>query len=92
MQGQRRHLVKQNTKINAYHMSLVGLPRGEDAGTRSDGDGTLLDHAILVHGSGMGDGDKHTPVNLAVDPRGWRVRHSSSRRAGIWFTRCIRRP
>ena len=28
--------------------------------------GPLLDHAILMHGSGMGDGDKHTPINLAI--------------------------
>jgi len=31
-----------------------------------DGDGTLLDHSILLHGAGMGDGDKHTPFNLPI--------------------------
>jgi hypothetical protein len=31
-----------------------------------DGDGTLLDHSILVYGGGMGDGDKHTPMDLPV--------------------------
>ena len=64
MQGEP-YLAKQNTKINAYHMSLVTY-LAEKMQNTPDGDGTLLDHAILMHGSGMGDGDKHTPINLAV--------------------------
>ena len=63
MQGEP-YLAKQNTKINAYHMSLVTY-LAEKMQNTPDGDGTLLDHAILVHGSGMGDGDKHAPINLA---------------------------
>jgi hypothetical protein len=31
-----------------------------------DGDGTLLDHSILVYGAGMGDGDHHTPIDMPV--------------------------
>jgi hypothetical protein len=31
-----------------------------------DGDGTLLDHAMLVYAGGMGDGDRHTPHDLPV--------------------------
>jgi hypothetical protein len=58
-------LVKQNTKINTYHMSLVAYLAKKLQDTK-DGDGTLLDRAIIMHGSGLGDGDKHTPVNLAV--------------------------
>ena len=64
MQGQA-DLVQQNTRINVYHMSLFRY-LAEKMQDTSDGDGTLLDHAILMHGSGLGDGDKHTPVNLAV--------------------------
>lgn len=64
MQGEAS-LVKPNTKINVYHMSLTAYLAKRMQETR-DGDGTLLDHAILMHGSGLGDGDKHTPVNLAV--------------------------
>jgi hypothetical protein len=64
MQGDP-HLVAQNTKINAYHVSLVAYLAQKMHATQ-DGDGTLLDHAILMHGSGMGDGDKHTPINLAA--------------------------
>jgi hypothetical protein len=29
-----------------------------------DGDGTLLDSAIMMYGAGMGDSDHHTPVNI----------------------------
>ena len=32
----------------------------------ADGDGTLLDHSLLVYGAGMGDGDRHTPLDLPV--------------------------
>ena len=31
-----------------------------------DRDGTRLDDCILVYGSGMGDGDHHTPFDLPV--------------------------
>ncbi|MEE8129842.1 MAG: hypothetical protein V3T48_06120, partial [Vicinamibacterales bacterium] len=31
-----------------------------------DGDGTLLDHSIMLWGSGMGDGDHHTPYDLPI--------------------------
>ncbi len=64
MQGDP-YLAGQNTKINAYHMSLFAYLAQKMQATR-DGDGTLLDHAVLMHGSGMGDGDKHTPINLAI--------------------------
>ena len=31
-----------------------------------DGDGSLLDHALFMYGAGMGDGDRHTPLDLPV--------------------------
>ena len=31
-----------------------------------DGDGNLLDQAFLVYGSGMSDGDLHSPLDLPV--------------------------
>ena len=58
-------LIGQNTKINAYHMSVYAHLIEKMKNT-PDGDGTLLDHAILLYGAGMGDGDHHTPVNLPV--------------------------
>ena len=31
-----------------------------------DGDGTLLDHSMLVYGSSLSDGNKHTHVDLPI--------------------------
>ena len=31
-----------------------------------DGDGTLLDHSLVLYGSGMGNADKHDHTNLPV--------------------------
>ena len=31
-----------------------------------DGDGTVLDHSIIVYGSGISDGNKHTHEDLPV--------------------------
>jgi hypothetical protein len=53
------------TKINAYHMSLFAR-LVEKMSNTPDGDGSLLDHSILMYGTGMGDSDHHTPVNLPV--------------------------
>ena len=59
------HNIQQKTKIDAYHMSLfAGLI--EKMSKTEDGDGSLLDHSIMVYGAGMGDGDHHTPVDLPV--------------------------
>ena len=30
------------------------------------GDGTLLDHSMIVYGSGLSDGDRHTHEDLPV--------------------------
>jgi hypothetical protein len=31
-----------------------------------DGDGTLLDHSMIVYGAGMGDGDIHNQWNMPI--------------------------
>lgn len=51
------------TKINTYHVSLFArlLERMRDT---PDGDGSLLDHVLIMYGTGMGDSDHHTPVNI----------------------------
>ncbi|MEE2637422.1 MAG: DUF1552 domain-containing protein, partial [Acidobacteriota bacterium] len=59
------HNVEQYTKVNVYHMSLFAR-FVEKLRSTPDGDGTLLDHSMLVYGCGMGDGDHHTPFNLPV--------------------------
>jgi hypothetical protein len=53
------------TKINAYHVSLFGSLLEKMKNT-PDGEGSLLDHSIMMYGCGMGDSDHHTPINLPV--------------------------
>jgi hypothetical protein len=55
--------IAKETKINAYHVSLFAYLLEKMKNT-PDGDGSLLDHAIMMYGAGMGDSDHHTPVNL----------------------------
>ena len=53
------------TKINAFHVSsfarfldtLQSIP---------DGDGTLLDHVVLLYGSGLSDGNAHSGRSLPI--------------------------
>ena len=59
------HNIEQYTKINTHHMSLFARFI-EKLDKTPDGDGTLLDHTIMLYGTGMGDGDHHTPYNLPV--------------------------
>ena len=59
------HNVAQKTRIDAYNMSLFAGLLDKMRETR-DGEGTMLDHTILMYGAGMGDGDRHTPLDLPV--------------------------
>lgn len=59
------HNIQQKTKIDAYNMTLFARFVDRMRAT-ADGDGSLLDHSLLVYGAGMGDGDRHTPLNLPV--------------------------
>ena len=60
-----QHNIAQYAKINTYHMTLFArfLERMDQT---PDGDGSLLDHSIMLWGAGMGDGDHHTPYNLPI--------------------------
>ncbi|MDZ7639194.1 MAG: DUF1552 domain-containing protein [Bryobacterales bacterium] len=52
-------------KINAFHVSLFAYYLEKLAAT-PDGDGTLLDHSLILYGSGMGNSDIHDHRNLPV--------------------------
>ncbi len=52
-----------NGVINAYHVSLFAR-LVERMRATSDGEGSLLDHSLLLYGSGMSDGDAHSVHNL----------------------------
>lgn len=51
--------------INRYHVSLLGQFLDKLAAT-PDGDGTLLDHSLVLYGSGMSDGNQHNHDPLPI--------------------------
>jgi hypothetical protein len=48
----------QFAQINKYHVQMLELLRRQ-AGRNHDGDGTLLDHSMLLYGSSMSNGNQH---------------------------------
>jgi hypothetical protein len=57
--------IERVTKINSLHMELFAGFVGKLKAT-PDGDGSLLDHSMIVYGSGLSDGNRHTHVDLPV--------------------------
>jgi hypothetical protein len=53
------------TKINLFHMQLFASYL-EKLRATPDGDGSLLDHVMIVYGAGMADGNSHSPENLPL--------------------------
>ncbi|HMC78383.1 MAG TPA: DUF1552 domain-containing protein [Vicinamibacterales bacterium] len=57
--------IEKVTQVNTLHMELfAGFIKKLKA--TPDGDGTLLDHSIVVYGSGLSDGNRHTHNDLPV--------------------------
>jgi len=57
--------IAQMAKINAFHVSLFGYYLEKLKATR-EGDGSLLDNALILYGSGMGNPNVHDHVNLPI--------------------------
>ena len=57
--------IRQIARINRFHIEQFAYFLGKLKSTQ-DGDGTLLDHSIVVYGSGLADGNKHTHHDLPV--------------------------
>src|SRR4030095_1181061 len=57
--------IEKVTRINSLHTELFGYLLKRLKST-ADGDGTLLDHSMLVYGSGLADGNRHTHERLPV--------------------------
>jgi hypothetical protein len=53
------------TVLNRYHVNLFAYFLDKLQST-PDGDGTLLDHAMVLYGSGLGDGNQHNHSDLPV--------------------------
>src|SRR5207302_1258728 len=50
-------------KVNTYHTTLFAKFL-ERLKSTPDGDGSLLDHSIILYGSGMSESDTHSRLNL----------------------------
>jgi hypothetical protein len=57
--------IRKVTMINVLQMELFADFVGKLNAT-PDGDGTLLDHSMVVYGSGLSDGNRHTHEDLPV--------------------------
>jgi hypothetical protein len=65
--GNRQESILKHTKVNVYHIGLFARFI-ERLRSTPDGDGSLLDHSLILYGSGMSDGNGHTggPLPLAM--------------------------
>ena len=57
--GNKPEKMAQHAKINTYHVSLFAGFLDRLAKTQ-DGNGSLLDHTMILYGSGMGEGNVHS--------------------------------
>jgi hypothetical protein len=51
--------------LNTYHVALFAYFLDKLRAT-PDGDGTLLDHSLVLYGSGMSDGNQHNHTDLPI--------------------------
>jgi len=56
-------MIVKKAKIDAYHIQLLTYFLQKLKNTQ-DGDGSLLDHSLILYGGGMGDGNLHRHSNL----------------------------
>ena len=56
---------EKHQKINTYHVKLFGKFLEKLQNTK-DGEGSLLDHSMILYGSGMGDGNVHSHDPISV--------------------------
>jgi hypothetical protein len=52
-------------RINTYHLSLTAHLL-EKLKATPEGDGTLLDHSLILHGGGISDADQHSHIDLPL--------------------------
>lgn len=57
--------VAMQAKVNTYHVSMFAYYLDKLRATK-DGDGSLLDHTLLMYGSGMSNGNVHDQTNLPI--------------------------
>ena len=57
--------IEKVTQINCYHIKSLVYALDKMKAVK-EGDGTLLDHSMIVYGSGISDGNRHDHGNLPV--------------------------
>lgn len=57
--------IEKVAQINTYHVSLFAEYLKRLKATK-DGDGSLLDHSMIMYGAGLSDGNKHDHENLPI--------------------------
>ena len=55
--------MEKHHKVNIYHIGLFAEFVDKLANT-PDGDGSLLDHSLIMYGSGMSNGNEHIKLRL----------------------------
>lgn len=60
-----KDLISQKARIDTYHVQMLAYLLEKMAAT-PDGDGSLLDHSLIMYGSGMGNGNLHRHNDLPV--------------------------
>jgi hypothetical protein len=63
--GNDAEKIAKMAKINAFHVSLFAYYL-ERLKATPEGDGSLLDHSLVLYGSGMGNPNIHDHVNLPI--------------------------
>jgi Protein of unknown function (DUF1552) len=59
----KKDWIEKVTQINAYHTHNFAYFLGKLKSTQ-DGDGSLLDHSVVVYGGGISEGNTHSKVNV----------------------------
>ena len=63
--GDAEDKLAQLAKVNAHHTTMLAYFL-EKLQATPDGDGSLLDHSLILYGSGHGDPNKHDPKQLPI--------------------------
>jgi hypothetical protein len=63
--GNNPDKMKDFTKLNTYHVEMLAY-FVRKLRSIPDGDGTMLDHTVVLYGSGMSDGNTHNNFNVPV--------------------------
>jgi len=63
--GHNPEKLEKYAKIGTYHIQLLAYFLAKLRNT-PDGDGNVLDHSMILYGSGISDGDQHSHVDLPL--------------------------